>query len=1734
MFCVVVASGLMVGLASRAEAWFRAPRAQQPARVSPPAAPRAENWVTETVDSEGDVGQRPSLALDSPGHPHIAYHDVTNDRVRYALREATGWTSQTVEEAALTPSLALDTSGQPHIAFTRRGPAVRYAVLSGGEWVSETVDSPAADPSLALDSLGDPHIAYFDVRTLPPHGPGQGLKYAHRTAGGWVIESVDRVECDSVSLALDQSGTPHIVYHDTGGDSVKYAVLDGGTWVSETVESSATLPSLALDDSGKPHIAYTRNGPSVRYAVRKDGGWASETVDGAAAESSLAMDALGNPHIAYADVRPVPPHGPGEGLKYARRTAAGWVIEIVDTLNCTDPSAGSSTSLALDSSGNRHIAYYDADNGDLKVAHAEAPPGPYPILTMVGQVGGRTEDVAVQDGYAYVAVGLRLAVLDVSQPFTPTETGSTTPFPDFAMGVAVSRTVAYVAAGMAGLRVVDVSTPTAPVEMGVYDTPGYAESVRVAGKYAYVADGHYGLRIVDVSDPANPAEVAYAYPLCYVFDVAIDGQYAYLAAAGAGLLVVDISDPAHPVEVASLDTPGYAYGVDATDGVAYVADGWEHLRLVDVSDPAHPAEIGSYETPGWSFGVTVSGTRSAGSGQAVAYVADAFMGLQVVDVSDPTDPRGLGGEEVSRGHAGRVVVGGDTAYVADRRRGLRVVDVSVPSAPTQIVLYSPLGNARVVAVSGDHAYVGTGDDGLHVVSISDPSQPVEVGAHRIQGYATGVSATGDYAYLSILLPESGAGLHVLDVSDPANPVRIGYRDPARGAFQDMVVADGMAYLADEWGLQLVDVSSPYSPTLVGSINFQGEVYNFSDSTLAVDVSGDLAYVAGGAGLHIVDVSDPISPTLVHHFDDGSFLYDVAVAGDHLYINDADCVSIVSVTDPLSPTQLGQYCGPFPPERLTVISSTVYVAFGSGGLHAVDVADPSSPTLAFSHDTPGYATASAVEGHTICVADTYGGLAILELSDAPSELREATQDKSGSAAAGWDDGTPVLPPAHGFREGNRPLRLGTSRIRAQTPPRTCREFDTPPPSHIHRISGTCVVTSSANAGLGSLRGCLESAGSGDTITFDPGVFPPGSPVTITLQADLPCIWQGDLTLDASEAGVVLNGAGLGICSDGNVVRGLQILNAPYSGVSICCGAQGNVIGGNRMLGSGPTGEGNLVSGSGSVGVVILGTGTMSNTIIGNLIGTDASGTSALPNVPDGVVISDGASHNTIGSPVPGEGNVISGNDVVGVSIRDSRTVSNVVIGNFIGTDATGASALGNGWGGVTIENGASFNRVGGPAPGEGNVISGNANGIGINSHIGATRGNIIVGNFIGTDVAGRFDLGNSIVGLAIEQDAFHNLVKDNLISGNDWGDLYVGDPGTAYNTVVGNLVGTDVTGTWPLGIGEGVGVMNDAHFNRIGGTSQQDANVISANGLSLWRAHDNLVLGNLIGTNISGTRAISYSQGLAIGRDSTRNFVGGTGAAEGNVIAGSSSAGIWMDGASLNFILGNSIGTDASGTVAIGNRWSGITTKGARRNVIQRNLISGNEDAGVFLAQSSDFNHLRANQIGVATDGSPLPNGISGVSIEEASSNVVGGPYPEDGNLIAFNGGAGVLVWTNPANTIRRNSIYSNVGSGISLGGGGNNELAAPIVSAVTTSGVSGTACAECIVELFSDEEDEGAIYEGTAVADGGGNWTWSGNPTGPYVTATATDAAGNTSEFSAPQRLWQHGAYLPLVLKSES
>jgi len=362
----------------------------------------------------------------------------------------------------------------------------------------------------------------------------------------------------------------------------------------------------------------------------------------------------------------------------------------------------------------------------------------------------------------------------------------------------------------------------------------------------------------------------------------------------------------------------------------------------------------------------------------------------------------------------------------------------------------------------------------------------------------------------------------------------------------------------------------------------------------------------------------------------------------------------------------------------------------------------------------------------------------------------------------------------------------------------------------------------------------------------------------------------------------------------------------------------------------------------------------NLIQANYIGTDPTGTQAVPN-GTGINISNASTGNLVGTDGNGlndatEGNVISGNNGRGVFLLHNGTAQNTVAGNFIGVDATGQAALGNDTGVVGVPQ---YSVIGTNGDGvsdelERNVISGNR-GHGI-FFDGSTIGNIIAGNYIGTDVTGTVAIGNGPIHAGIllrgsghrvgtDGDGVSDELERNVVAGNAGGiSLQAGNC-----TVAGNYVGVDATGLAAMGNG-GRGISVDGDDNIIGSNSDgsgdaYEGNVIAASihDAGVWVGGDNNVLhGNLIGTDATGTTALGNAR-WGVWLAGHANRVGGTLPTQANVIA-DNSPGVLLS-TSSNFVQGNFIGTDRTATLDLGNRSHGVVVSS------QNNTIGGAGAAG---------------------------------------------------------------------------------------------------------------------------------------------------------------------------------------------
>jgi parallel beta-helix repeat protein len=614
-------------------------------------------------------------------------------------------------------------------------------------------------------------------------------------------------------------------------------------------------------------------------------------------------------------------------------------------------------------------------------------------------------------------------------------------------------------------------------------------------------------------------------------------------------------------------------------------------------------------------------------------------------------------------------------------------------------------------------------------------------------------------------------------------------------------------------------------------------------------------------------------------------------------------------------------------------------------------------------------------------------------------------------------------------------------------------------------------------------------------------------------------QGNLISNNALDGILITGSE----AFNNQVYANQIGTTPNGAVSIPNGSNGvDIAFGATGNAVGAAGQGNLISSNGQDGV-LLGPGTSENTVRANLIGINKAGTGALPNVQDGVHI-ERSSANTVGGTAQGQGNVISGNQLNGVKLLASAT-TNVVQGNLIGTDPLGSFALPNGKGspgpqlpgGVWIENSAN-NTIGGDTDGARNIISRNV-GKGVKIWQAGSQNNVVLGNYIGTDINGRTDsgsnnspLGNSH-GVWIE-DAPHNTVggttasAGNLISGNLGDGVVIWDPtaGEAggQNKVIGNSIGTDHTGMAPLPNANGIRVYNSMS-NTIGGLTSGERNIISGNtlqGIDLEGSAQTLIQGNFIGITSDGEgRLDNGMNGILMNNASTYDTIGGTAAGAGNVISGNGSNaaapadgsappnghGIALWKADHSTIQGNYIGTDSTGSGSpfdVSNKFDGIYIDAnanigtdSHDNTIggdaagAGNIISGNNRYGVEILGHK--NVLDGNSIGLDAAGQPLKNRIDGVRNVGPNNTI------KKSNKIAFNGRAGVsIAATADTTVIDGNSIYSNEAQGILIEGGNNQLITA---NSLSSNGAQGILVQVSDGDLIQTNSITGNLLDGIVV-----------------------------------------------------
>ena len=586
--------------------------------------------------------------------------------------------------------------------------------------------------------------------------------------------------------------------------------------------------------------------------------------------------------------------------------------------------------------------------------------------------------------------------------------------------------------------------------------------------------------------------------------------------------------------------------------------------------------------------------------------------------------------------------------------------------------------------------------------------------------------------------------------------------------------------------------------------------------------------------------------------------------------------------------------------------------------------------------------------------------------------------------------------------------------------------------------TNVVTTTADFGTNSLRAAIYYASDhpGTTVKFNIPTSDPGysnGVFNLHLTGHLPPLVANGMVIDGSTQPGFTSKPLI-------IVDASQILPETFTSDTVLVYSSSNQL---KNL---------AFTGFDWNGVTLLYPDATNNTLSGCWFGVAATGTNAAPNAYQGILIAAGASGNIIGGTNALQRNVLSGNSQYGVFITDTNTTGNVVFGNYIGTDGSGANALANGKSGVFIGNGASGNIIGSTNAAGGNILSGNSEyGVILTTN---TTANVVLGNYIGTDTSGSHAVPNTIGGVFLAAGATGNLIGGatagarNVISGNTNGPYYsygvlLAGSATSGNVIEGNYIGLGADGLTPVPNYYGVYFYDGATNNSLGGTVAGAGNYVSGNTsydvlISDPGTSGNFVEGNFIGTDFTGTNGVAGSVNVQLQNGATGNFIGGVNPGAGNVITAASFLGVVLYDA-------------------------GTTNNSIRGNSFFDNYM------GIHLVGNESYPYVTTNHTGFLAGPNNLQN------------------FPVITN--AFGYGTGTVI-SGTLNSATNGSflidLYRNFQPDLNIGGYGEGQFYAGTVSVTT---------------------------------DGSGNASFSltntvANYSGQYFTATATDASGNTSEFS--------------------
>jgi len=628
-------------------------------------------------------------------------------------------------------------------------------------------------------------------------------------------------------------------------------------------------------------------------------------------------------------------------------------------------------------------------------------------LETVHVLGGNLRATAGNGPYLYRGVGPTLVIVDVSSPNHPLVAGESTSFPDAVADLAYAGGYLYVAAGSAGVRVVDVTRPLSPREVGQYTGVSAAAQIALTGRYAFVLDEQAGLVILDVANPAQPRLVG-TFAEYTGTELVIDDQVALIVSNE--IVFLDVRNPTLPV-LAGRYQASKIGTLAVLDGYLYLSDQLTSCRIINIKNPKAPTEVGSCGNPWHEIKIHGRYLYTNGFSTPVGYQD----GVWVYDLANPAAPTYVARYGAEAGQFTDLYVTDAVVVASNLTQGVVVIAVANQPQPFIAGSLSTLTAAGgELVIQGNTGYLL--DRSFHILDLSQPAQLVELG--RLTLLYWGYTNQQMVVNGNLALVVAGERLLAIDVTNPRQPKQRALYS-ANDFIEDVAMAGKYIYLlVGQQDLVVFDASNVYALTPVATLNL-------STSAQILTVQGQYAYLGGNDALQIVRLTNPLTPLLVANLPSFDYVDVLQVDGSRLYTlertqrwnNATRYFNIYDLANPVAPVFLGQY-GPDLFHQLLVTQQRAYLATSQNQIQVVDVSDPVTP-LPIGKTLVSGANTMALRTPYLYVTSETLGLAVLWMREAQKSSAPANQPLTFTptpnlhyevAADGWQLATDQAAPA----------------------------------------------------------------------------------------------------------------------------------------------------------------------------------------------------------------------------------------------------------------------------------------------------------------------------------------------------------------------------------------------------------------------------------------------------------------------------------------------------------------------------------------------------------------------------------------------------------------------------------------------------------------------------------------------------------------------------------------------------